>query len=564
MGGPAKAVPRGSAKSAIDLPSPRVQAIDFAAASGIKHSDVHGGTKANKYILEMTGHGVAVIDFDNDGWRDLFFVNGTRLDARAPAPHKLYRNAGGSGFEDVTEKSGLVNIGWGQGVCAGDVDNDGLVDLLITYYGYNVLYRNQGAGKFEDITRRTGLPVSGQQWTTGCSMIDYDHDGLLDLFVSRYVGFDLQRAAGPGSSPFCFWKGLAVFCGPKGFPTGQNALYRNLGGKFADVSKQAGILINGIHYGLGAAVADYDNDGWPDIYVACDSTPGILYRNQRNGTFTDVSVESGTAYGGSGQELGSMGVAAGDYNNDGLIDIVKTNFMNETSTLYKNLGKWFFDDATYEAGLGVHTKVVGWGVEFLDFDQDGWKDIFMANGHIYPELSSARTDESYRQPKILYWNLRNGSFRDITKPDAALMKPSSSRGVTVGDFDGDGALEVVVSNINEAPSLYRLEVERGNALLIELIGVKSNRSAIGARVTLEAGGARQIGEVRSGSSFASQPDFRLHFGLNRASSVDRVEIAWPSGTRQTLTNVEANQWIKVKEGVGIVGQSKVTARTAAP
>jgi hypothetical protein len=274
--------------------------------------------------------------------------------------------------------------------------------------------------------------MSGQQWTTGCSMLDYDHDGLLDLFVSRYVGFDLQRAAGPGSSPFCFWKGLAVFCGPKGFPTGQHALYRNLGGKFADVSKQAGILINGVHYGLGVAVADYDNDGWPDIYVACDSTPGILYRNQRNGTFTDVSVESGTAYGGSGQELGSMGVAAGDYNNDGLIDIVKTNFMNETSTLYKNLGKWFFDDATYEAGLGVHTKVVGWGVEFLDFDQDGWKDIFMANGHIYPELSSARTDESYRQPKILYWNLRNGSFRDITKPDAALMKPSSSRGVTVG------------------------------------------------------------------------------------------------------------------------------------
>jgi hypothetical protein len=563
MGSPAKAVPKASSKSRIDVPSPQFRSVDIAAASGITHHDVHGGTKTNKYILEMTGHGVAVIDFDNDGWRDLFFVNGTRLDASAAAPHRLYRNVGGTRFEDVTEKSGLINRGWGQGVCAGDVDNDGFVDLLITYYGFNVLYRNQGAGKFEDITRRAALPVSGQQWSTGCSMLDYDRDGLLDLFVSSYVGFDLQRAAAPGSSPFCFWRGLAVFCGPKGFPSGRNTLYRNAGGKFVDVSKQAGIPVNGLRYGLGVAVADYDNDGWPDIYVACDSTPGILYRNNRNGTFTDIAVESGAAYGGSGQEMGSMGVAAGDYNNDGRIDIVKTNFMNETSTLYKNLGEWFFDDATYEAGLGVHTKVVGWGVEFFDFDQDGWKDIFMANGHIYPELSTAKSDEPYQQQKILYWNLRNGAFRDVTNADAALMKPWSSRGVATGDFDGDGTLEIVVANINEQPSLYKLDMDRGNALIVELIGTKSNRSAIGARVTVDAGGLQQVGDVRSGSSFASQPDVRVHFGVGKASLADQITIQWPSGARTALKGIEANQSIKVREGEGIIDRRPFTARRAA-
>lgn len=562
MGGPAKAVPKGSSKSRIDVPAPRVQSHDIAAAVGITHHDVHGGIQANRYILEMTGHGVAVIDFDNDGWRDLFFVNGTRLDASSAAPHKLYRNIGGRRFEDVTEKSGLVNKGWGQGVCAGDVDNDGLVDLLITYYGYNLLYRNQGAGKFEDITRRASLPVSGQQWSTGCSMLDYDRDGLLDLFVSSYVGFDLQRAAAPGSSPFCFWRGLAVFCGPKGFPTGRNALYRNTGGKFVDVSKQAGILVSGLRYGLGVAVADYDNDGWPDIYVACDSTPGILYRNNHSGTFTDIAVESGAAYGASGQEMGSMGVAAADYNNDGRIDIVKTNFMNETSTLYKNLGDWFFDDATYESGLGLHTKVVGWGVEFLDFDQDGWKDIFMANGHIYPELSAAKSDETYRLQKILYWNLRNGAFRDITSSDSVLMKPWSSRGVATGDFDGDGSLEIAVVNINEPPSLYRLDVERGNAIFFELIGTKSNRSAIGARVTINSSGLQQIGDVRSGSSFASQPDFRVHFGVGKASVVDEITILWPSGERTVLKGVEVNQSIKVREGEGIIERRPFSVQAA--
>lgn len=562
MGSAVKAVPKASSKSKIDLPSPRIQARDVAAESGITHMDVYGGVKTNKYILEMTGHGVAVIDFDNDGWRDLFFVNGTRLEATAPAPHKLYRNLGNGRFEDATTLSGIVNKGWGQGVCAGDIDNDGFVDLLITYYGHNVVYRNLGKGKFEDITQRVGLPVAGQRWATGCTMIDYDRDGLLDLFVSNYVGFDLQRALTPGSSPFCFWKGLAVFCGPKGFPTGMNALYRNTGGKFVDVSKPTGILIDGLHYGLGVAAADFDNDGWPDIYVACDSTPGILYRNNRNGTFTDVAVEAGAAYGGSGQELGSMGVATADYDNDGLIDIVKTNFMDETSTLYRNLGGWFFDDATYPAGLGLLTKIVGWGVEFLDIDHDGWKDIFMANGHIYPELEGTPVGESYRQPKIVYWNLRNGAFRDITSASEAFTQPRSSRGVATGDLDGDGAVDVIAVNINEQPSLYRMEVDRGNAILVELVGTKSNRSAIGARVTVEAGSLKLVDEVRSGSSFASQPDFRLHFGVGAAASINKVRVRWPNGTIEDVGGVLINRWITIKEGAGITSQREFRHRPA--
>ncbi|MGH9658226.1 MAG: CRTAC1 family protein, partial [Bryobacteraceae bacterium] len=376
--------------------------------------------------------------------------------------------------------------------------------------------------------------------------------------------FDLAAVAAPGSSAFCFWKGLSVFCGPKGFPTGRNALYRNLGSRFEDVSAKAGILVEGPHYGLGVVASDFDDDGWPDLYVACDSTPSLLYRNNRNGTFTDVAVEAGAAYGGAGQEQGSMGVAAADYDNDGRIDIVKTNFMDETSTLYRNLGNWFFEDETYAAGLGLHTKVVGWGVEFLDFDHDGWKDIFMANGHIYPELAKANTVESYRQSRTLYWNLRNGAFRDLTPTAAALAEPHSSRGAATGDFDGDGSLEIVVVNMNQLPSLYRLDLSRGNALLVELLGTRSNRSAIGARVTVEAGGLRQTGEVRSGSSFASQPDFRVHFGLGSAAAVEKVSIRWPSGAREELAGVESNQWITVKEGAGIVDRRPLSNRRIDP
>ena len=557
MGSSAKAIPRSSPRAETDLPTPKIEFRDISSAIGLTAPNVYGGENKKRFILEMTGNGVAVFDFDNDGWRDILLVNGTRFDLQQSQPkarHQLYRNKGDGSFEDVTEGSGLKNAGWGQGVCAGDFDNDGRVDLLLTYYGQNVLYRNRGNGAFQDISADAGLPTTRHRWNTGCTFLDYDRDGLLDIFVSNYVRFEIEETLQPGANPFCFWRGLAVFCGPKGFPGGQNLLYHNEGeGRFRDVSKQAGITLPGLHYGLGAISSDLDGDGWPDIYVACDSTPSILYRNNRDGTFTDVAVEAGVAYGDAGQEEGSMGVAVGDYDNNGRLDIVKTNFMDETSTLYHNQGGWFFEDVTYLAGLGVNTKYVGWGIQFLDIDQDGWKDILVANGHIYPELSGAGKGEDYRQGKILYWNLRNGSFRDVTNSAGMpLTTPSVSRGMATGDLDGDGVPEVVVVNMNAPPAVLENTSEKGNAILVELVGTESNRSAIGARVTVKADSRAQHDEVRSGSSYASQSDFRLHFGLGDADSADEIQVRWPNGLVEKYLNVKANQSVKIREGDGII------------
>jgi hypothetical protein len=556
MGGGAKAVARGPAKARLDLPSPKVDYRDIAAAAGLTAPNIYGGVTTKKYILEMTGNGAAIFDFDNDGRPDIFLVNGIRLETPAgqKATSRLYHNEGDGKFRDVTENSGLTQTGWGQGVCAGDFDNDGLTDLLVTYYGHNVLYRNLGGGRFEDVTEKTGLPTTGQRWGTGCAFLDYDRDGYLDIFVANYLEFDLEKAALPGANPFCSWKGLRVFCGPRGFPSGHNFLYHSERGRsFTDVTQKAGITSSDLHYNLGVVSSDFDDDGWPDIYVACDSSPSLLYRNNHDGTFTDIAVGHGVAYGPDGQEQGSMGVSAADYDNDGRIDIVKTNFIDETSTLYHNEGDAYFEDQTYAGGLGVNTRFVGWGVNFLDVDQDGWKDIFMANGHIYPELAGAKVGEEYRQPKIIYWNLRNGAFRDITKQaGASLSAPRVSRGVAVGDLDGDGAPEILVVNMNEPPSLFKNFAPKGTAILIEMVGTKSNRSAIGARVTVTAGELRQTGEVQSGGSYASQNDFRLHFGLGSAAKVDQIEIRWPSGAVEKLNNLEAGQCIRVREGDGIV------------
>lgn len=332
MGSGQRAVARASSKARTDIATPKVHFVDVAASAGLTAPNVYGGEKSKRFILEMTGNGVAIADFDNDGWRDLLFVNGTRLESGAKGPSlRLYLNNGDGTFRDASRGSGLSYNGWGQGVCAGDYDNDGLTDVLVTYYGHNVLYRNLGDGRFSDVTREVGLPVVGQRWSTACSFVDYDRDGSLDLFVSNYLAFDLRGASQAGESAFCFWKGLPVFCGPRGYPGGKNILYKNDGsGRFRDVSEEAGIALKGIHYGLGVVCSDFDGDGWQDIYVACDSTPSILYRNNRDGTFTEVAVAAGVAYGDAGQEEGSMGVAAADYDNDGLIDVVKSNFIDET------------------------------------------------------------------------------------------------------------------------------------------------------------------------------------------------------------------------------------------
>ncbi len=546
MGGGPKAIARGAAKARLDVPSPKIEFHDIAAAAGLTAPNVYGGVTTKKYILEMTGNGAAIFDFDNDGKPDIFLVNGVRLEtpaARQNATSRLYHNEGNGTFRDVTENSGLTHAGWGQGVCAGDFDNDGLTDLFVTYYGHNVLYRNLGGGHFEDVTEKTGLPMTGQRWGTGCAFLDYD----LDVFVANYLEFDLDRAGLPGTNPFCNWKGLRVFCGPRGYPGGHNVLYHSEHGRsFTDVTAKAGVALSDLHYNLGVVSSDFDDDGWPDIYVACDSSPSLLYRNNHDGTFTDIAVGHGAAYGPDGQEQGSMGVAAGDYDNDGRIDILKTNFMDETATLYHNAGDAYFDDQTYPGGLGVNTRFVGWGVSFLDIDQDGWKDIFMANGHIYPELAGANVGEELRQRKILYWNLRNGAFRDITSEGgAALSSPRVSRGVAIGDLDGDGAPEILIVNMNEPPSLLKSFGSKGNAILVEVVGTKSNRSAIGARVIVTAGTLRQVEE-------ASQSDFRLHFGLGSATTVDQIEIRWPSGAVEKLSNVAAGQSIRVREGDGIV------------
>jgi hypothetical protein len=537
------------AVAAIDLPP--VSFEDIARTSGLTVPNTSGGKPRKDYILETTGNGAAIFDYDGDGAEDIFIVNGTTL-AGHTGPKRLpqlYHNDGHGHFTDVAEKAGFTEEGWGQGVCVGDYDNDGRPDLLVTYYGHNRLFRNLGNGGFLDVTADAKLPVDGTRYGSGCSFFDYDRDGHLDLFVANYVDLDLARTPKPGSGGFCVWKEIPVMCGPRGLPLAHNILYHNNGdGTFTDVSEKAGILKPGGRYSLGVATADFNNDGWPDVYVACDMTPSLLFRNKHDGTFEERGVEAGVAYNFDGALQAGMGVAVGDFDGDGRLDIAKTNFSGDLTSLYKNEDGEFFTDVSREAGLAAR-QYLGWGVAFLDVDDDGWPDLVIANGHVYPEVDSRPVGDKYLQPTLLLRNLGNGRFADWTaSAGPAFSTPRPARGLAIGDLDGDGRPEIVIVNMNGTPSLLKNRKTGGAFLNVALVGTKSNRSAIGARVRVLEGPRGMIQEVMSGGSFYSQNSMVLHFGLGKAAAVDQIEIRWPSGAVQTWKKVAVNQKIVATEG----------------
>jgi enediyne biosynthesis protein E4 len=529
---------------------------DVAAKAGLTMTNVFGGLDTKKYIIETTGTGVAIFDYDNDGWPDIFLVNGTTLEGfpkdKAPTNH-LYRNNHDGTFTDVTVKAGLVTNGWGQGVCVGDYDNDGWDDLYVTYYGKNRLFHNQN-GVFSEIGEKAGVAGNGKAWGSGCAFVDYDRDGSLDLMIANYVDFDLSTAPAPGERASCMWKGVAVMCGPKGLKGAKNILYHNRGnGTFEDVSAKSHIDQAAGFYAFSVSTFDYDDDGWPDIYVACDSTPSILYHNNHDGTFTDVAVVAGAAYNEDGREQAGMGSTIGDFDGDGRLDIFKTNFSDDTSTLYRNNGDGTFTDATFAAGLGLHTQYLGWGTAFLDIDNDGWPDVLLVNGHVYPEVDKFKLGSDYKEPRILYHNNGNGTFTDISASSGpGINTANSSRGLAVGDLWNDGRMSAVVSNMNAAPSLLVNERKATNHwIAIKIGGTKSNRDGIGARITLKAGKRSYVDEVRSGSSYISNNDMRVHFGLGAAAKIDSLEIRWPSGLAERFEGLEVDKIHQLREGSGI-------------
>lgn len=528
---------------------------ETARTAGIDQFTVYGGLRTNRYLLETTGCGVAVLDVDADGWLDVFLVNGTTLEGfpkgKEPISH-LYRNRRDGTFEDVTSRAGVGQTGWGQGACTADYDNDGHDDLFATSWGQNHLYRNRGDGTFDDVTARAGLVNARPRWGSGCAFLDYDRDGRLDLFAANYIDFDLASAPVPESG-LCRYKGVPVACGPPGLPGAKNVLYRNKGdGTFEDVSIKSGVTAAAGTYGLGVSTLDFDADGWTDVYVANDSNPSALYRNNRDGTFTDIAVTAGCAYSQDGKPQAGMGVAVGDYDRNGTMDIFKTNFAGDTSTLYSNTGSGFCDDRTFPSGIGRNTRWLGWGVGFADFDLDGWLDLFLVNGHVYPEVEQLKSEAGYRQRKVVYRSVGGGRFEDVSEAlGAPVTTPKAGRGAAFADLDNDGDIDIVVNNVHDRADVFRSTPPAGrNWILVRLVGRDSNRSAIGSRVRAVAGGAAQIQEVRGGGSYYAQNDLRVHFGLGTAARIERLEVRWPNGLEESWENVGVNRILTLTEGTG--------------
>lgn len=538
---------------------------DVAEEAGLTDVFRCGRDDRKDYIIEALGSGVALLDYDRDGDLDAFFVSGSTLEGFPPGQHPsshLYRNGGDGTFSNVTDDAGLRSEGWGHGACVGDFDNDGFDDLFVTYFGPNLLYRNTGRGSFADATDSWGIGTE-DRWSTGCAFVDYDRDGWVDLFVANYLVFDKERIPAKGSGPTCQWKGHPVLCGPRGLPGESNQLFRNLGGTgLQEVSQESGIASLTDRYSLSVTPLDYNGDLWPDIYVAVDSQPSILFENNRDGTFTDVGVFAGVALDEHGGVQAGMGSASADLDGDARPDLLKTNFIEETSNVYISSADGAFRDKVHAMGAGISADYMGWGVETFDFDRDGWPDAIVVNGHIHPEIEGLVPNNPYRQPRILYRNVSGRRLEPLSAWNATEgADRHSSRGLAKGDYDNDGDIDIFVNNMNATPSLLRNDSPAlGDFLSLRLIGERSNRSGLGARVTVTAKGRKLVQEVRSGSSFLSSSDLRLHFGLGENAGIDRIVVDWPHpGSRDVLTEVSPNEFLVITEGEGVTARRRTGA-----
>lgn len=528
---------------------PKADFIDIAHEAGLAGPKEADPTGQMTYLIETTGTGVALVDYDNDGLLDIFLVgSGTSPHDQEGDAHLLYRNLGDLKFESVGRESGLGSTGWGQGVCAGDFDDDGYTDLFVTHWGQDILFRNHAGAGFRDETLVRGLGGDVSRWSTGCSFLDFDRDGDLDLFVAHYVDFDMDSTPLPGDAPQCEWQGAPIPCGPRGLAAESMSLFENLGqAGFLDATERTGVGTAKRYHGLGVLSSDLDGDGWTDVFVACDSTANLFFRNQGDGRFEETGLVSGNAYDEDGQEQAGMGLAAADYDGDGLLDLFLTNFAADTNTIYRNLGNGFFRDRTVPSGLATVTRFVGWGVNFLDFDRDGWPDIFAVNGHVARSVDGAGIDETFSQPRLLFWNRGDGVFHQISaESGAGISDRRPSRGSATGDLDNDGDLEIVVVNMAQRPSLLQNRLQPdGNWLTVRALS-HGGSDEVGARVTVRVGGRAILAQVQSGGSYLSQGDFRLHFGLGDARSAE-VAVKWPSGLPDSVRRVSANRIVTLVE-----------------